>query len=131
MIKIEKKEVGWKVTTDDDTYYIGEYASDGCMCEGVTYRDSQAFESGEGVCYINEYGFDNSEQNGGELFEFSAKMAATNSIVNNPYVATSGYTRKDFENICEDYGYDKSEAECLFAGCWWQAPETYIEEWED
>lgn len=130
MFKIQKKDLGWKVTTDEEVYYIGEYGGDG-LCEGVTYRDENAFKTGRGVCYINEYGFENSEENSGVLFEMEAKQAITENIVGNTYIATGGYTRKDFENICIANGYDKSMAKVLFAGCWWQSPETYIEEWDE
>lgn len=130
MLRIEKKNVGWKVITDNDTYYVGQYSSNG-MSEGVIYKDDFAFETGEGVCYINEYGFDNSEQNSEELFDFSSKLFVASGIVYNPYVASFGYTRKDFENLCEQYGFDKDRAAELYVGCFWQNPETYIQEWDD
>ena len=130
MFKIEHKTCGWKVTTDNDTYYIGEFGGDG-VCEGVIYKDDEAFESGIGVCYVNEYGFDNDEQNATELFEFAAKAAATEDIATNPYVTNEGYTRKDLEDICEEYGWGKEYAYDLYEGCNWQSPESYINEWTD
>lgn len=130
MLKIQKKDVGWKVVTDEETYYIGEFGGDGC-CEGVIYKDENAFKTGRGVCYVNEYGFENSEENAGILFEMSAKQAIAEDIVGNSYIATNGYTRKDFEDIVVAYGYNKKMARALFEGCWWQSPETYIEEWDE
>lgn len=126
MFKIEKKDSGWKVTTDDKTYYIGEF-----MGNGVIYRDIEAFENGEGVCYINEYGFENEDQNASELFEFSAKEAITECIENNPYISDTGYIREDFERICEENGYSKEYAYDLFDFCTWQCPETAMNDWLD
>ena len=127
-MKITKADIaGWKVETGDNTYYIGEYVHLGA-CEGVVYKDNKAFETGEGVCYIQEYGFDNSEQNGGELFEFSAKEAVAEDIVNNPYIASDGYTRQDFEDLVAGTRYD---AEHLFDYCEWQSPETLLDEWSN
>lgn len=127
ILKITKADAGWKVETEDETYYVGEYGTYGC-CEGVIYLDHKAFESGEGVCYVNEYGFDNCEQNEGELFEFSAKAAAAEEIACNPYVTTGGYTRKDFEDLVEGTKYSAEE---LFQSCEWAAPETVLNEWLD
>jgi hypothetical protein len=72
-----------------------------------------------------------SEQNAGELFEFSSKAAFTEGIENNPYVTNEGYTRKSLEDICEEYGWGKEYAYDLYHGCNWQSPETYIQEWTD
>lgn len=125
-MKITKADIaGWKVETDEQTYYVGEYVHLGCN-DGVVYKDKKAFETGEGVCYIQEYGFDNREQNEGELFEFSAKEAVAEEIVNNPYVASSGYTRKDFEQLVEGTKYSAHD---LFLDCEWQSPETLLDEW--
>lgn len=124
-MKITKADVGWKVETDEQVYYVGEYGIHGCN-EGVIYRDIKAFKSGVGVCYINEYSFENSDQNEGELFEFSAKEAVAEDIINNPYVATSGYTRKDFEDIVAGTKYS---AQDLFYSVDWQRPETLMDEW--
>ena len=126
-MKITKADIaGWRIETPDATYYIGEYHSNG-FCEGVIYKDRQAFESGKGVCYINEYGFDNSEQNAAELFEFSAKQAVAEDLVNNPYVSDEGYTRADFDDLVK--GTNLS-AKALFEQVGWQAPETLLYEWE-
>lgn len=129
-MKIEKVyPAGWKMETDDETYYFGEYGQFGCYCnDGVVYKDRQAFESGKGVCYIPEYGFDNDDENSGPLFEFEAKEAVASELEGNSYVATEGYTRKDLEDLCEDTNYD---VEDFFNHLDWMYPETLMSEWEE
>ena len=129
-MKIEKVyPAGWKMETDTETYYFGEYGKFGCyQNEGVVYKDEQAFESNEGVCYIPEYGFENENENAGPLFEFAAKEAVASGVEYNSYVATEGYTRYDLESLCEGTGYS---AEDLFNHLDWMYPETLITEWLD
>ncbi len=127
-MKIEKVyPAGWKMETDDETYYFGEYGKFGCYCnDGVVYKDRNAFETGEGVCYIPEYGFDNKDENFGVLFEFAAKECVASELEGNSYVATSGYTREDLEALCKGTQYD---AEDLFDHLDWMYPETLLDEW--
>lgn len=127
-MKIEKVyPAGWKMETNDETYYFGEYGQFGCYCnDGVVYKDRKAFETGDGVCYIPEYGFDNSDENLGVLFEFTAKESIASELEGNSYVATSGYTREDLEELCEGTQYD---AEDLFDHLDWMFPETLLNEW--
>ena len=129
-MKIEKVyPAGWKMITDDDTYYFGEYGKFGCYCnEGVIYKDRQAFETGKGVCYINEYGFENNDENDGLLFEFYAKEAVASELEGNSYVAIEGWTRADLEALCEGTGYD---VEDLFNHLDWMSPGTLLDEWLD
>lgn len=127
-MKIEKVyPAGWKMVTDDDTYYFGEYGKFGCYCnEGVVYKDENAFKTGEGVCYINEYGFENDDENGSLLFEFGAKEAIASELEGNTYVAIQGYTRQYLIELCD--GNEKL-AEELFDHLDWMAPETLWDEW--
>lgn len=127
-MKIEKVHpAGWKMETGDDTYYFGEYGKFGCYCnDGVVYKDKEAFESGKGVCYINEYGFENSHENARELFEFAAKEYIASELEGNSYVATEGWTRNDLELLCKGTGYSAEE---LFDHLDWMSPETLIDEW--
>ena len=129
-MKIEKVyPAGWKMETDDGTYYFGEYGKFGCYCnEGVVYKDEQAFKIGKGVCYINEYGFDNSDENAGPLFEFEAKEYVASELEGNNYVAMTGYTRQDFIDICDG---NETMARELFDHVDWQMPETLWNEWLD
>lgn len=120
---------GWKMETGGEPIYFGEYGRFGCNCnDGVVYKDKEAFETGEGVCYIPEYGFENVDENQSELFEFSVKEAVASQLENNSYVATEGYTRADLEHLCEDTGYD---VEDFFNHLDWAFPETVIAEWLD
>lgn len=129
-MKIEKVyPAGWKMVAEDKTYYFGEYGKFGCYCnEGVVYKDENAFKTGEGVCYINEYGFDNDEENAGHLFEFAAKEACASSLEDNSYVATEGYTRANLVALCDG---NESLAEELFDHLDWMSPETLMNEWID
>lgn len=129
-MKIEKVyPAGWKMETDDETYYFGEYGRFGCYCnDGVVYKDEHAFETGEGVCYINEYGFDNNDENFGPLFEFCAKESVASDLEGNSYIASEGWTRADLEALCEDTKYNAAD---LFDHLDWMSPETLMNEWLD
>lgn len=127
ILKVEKADIaGWKITTPDETYYIGEYGENhGCfMNEGTIYKDRKAFETGEGICYIPEYGFNNENQNDSELFEFWAKEKASSGITNNPYITTTGYTRQDLIDLCGS----AILAQDMFDHLDWMCPETL---WQD
>ena len=119
-MKIEKVyPAGWKLVTDDETYYFGEYGKFGCYCnDGVVYKDKHAFETGNGVCYIPENGFENNDENFGKLFA---------ELDGNNYVTTSGYTRQDLINLCDG---NERMAEDLFNHLDWMYPETLLDEWE-
>lgn len=127
-MKIEKVyPAGWKMETENEIIYFGEYGKFGCYCnEGVVYKDEQAFKTGRGVCYINEYGFDNEDENGSSLFEFDAKEAVASELEGNSYIATEGYTREDLEALCEGTGYNAEE---LFDHLDWMSPDTLMNEW--
>ena len=127
-MKIEKVyPAGWKMETDNETYYFGEYGKFGCYCnDGVVYKDRQAFESGKDVCYIPEYGFENSDENMSKLFEFTAKECVASELEGNSYVSTSGYTRADLEALCKGTNFN---AEDLFDHLDWMSPETLLDEW--
>ena len=127
-MKIEKVHpAGWKLITDDEIYYFGEYGKFGCYCnDGVVYKDRQAFETGKGVCYINEYGFDNCDENNGPLFEFGAKEAVASELEGNSYVATTGWTREELVALCDG---NEAMAEDLFDHLDWMSPETLWDEW--
>lgn len=129
-MKIEKVyPAGWKMVTDENTLYFGQYGTFGCYCnQGVIYKDEEAFKTGVGVCYIPEYGFENNDENDGPLFEFFAKEYAASDLEGNSYIATEGYTRADLEILCEGTNYD---VEDLFDHLDWMYPETLIDEWLD
>ena len=129
-MKIEKVyPAGWKMETNDETYYFGEYGRFGCYCnEGVVYKDENAFETGEGVCYIPEYDFDNVDENTTTLFEFYAKKAVASELEGNSYVATYGFTREDLEDLCRGTGYDVVD---FYHHLDWMHPETLMDEWLD
>lgn len=122
-MKVEKVyPAGWKLVTPDETYYFGEYGQFGCYCnDGVVYKDDKAFETGEGVCYIPEFGFENNNP-----FEFSAKALIAKEIEGNTYVAIQGYTRQDFIELCDG---NEGLAKELYEHVDWQHPETLWDEW--
>ena len=127
-MKIEKVDpAGWKMETDDDTYYFGEYGKFGCYCnDGVIYKNRKAFETGEGVCYVPEYGFENANENASELFEFAVKEYVASGLEGNSYVATEGWTRADLELLCQGTHYSAAD---LFDHLDWMSPEILIDEW--
>ena len=78
---VKVSPAGWKMETADETFYFGEYGQFGCYCnDGVVYKDEEAFKTGNGVCYINEYGFENTDENSTLLFEFRAKEVAASEV---------------------------------------------------
>lgn len=124
-MKVKGVEQGWKVELNDNIGYVGEYG-----WQGVYYKDYGAWANNDGVVYIPEYGFENEEQNAGELFEFHAKASVANQVTDNPYMTTADtgvtYTKQDFLNICdgnEVWAYE------LFQMVDWQSPETLFDEW--
>lgn len=127
-MKIEKVyPAGWKMELDEKTIYFGEYGQFGCYCnDGVVYKDKDAFETGNGVCYIPEYGFENNDENSTSLFEFNTKEAVASELEENSYIATEGYTREDLEKLCEDTRFN---AQDLFDHLDWMYPETLVDEW--
>lgn len=127
-MKIEKvNPAGWKMTIEDRTIYFGEYGRFGCYCnDGVVFKDAEAFKTGNGVCYIPEYGFENQDENSSSLFEFCAKESMALELEGNSYVTESGYTRADLEALCNGTGYD---VENLFDHLDWMFPETLMDEW--
>lgn len=123
-----KNGVGQTFMKDGIQYYVGEYFSDG-FGFGVIYKDLDAFEKGpDTVAYINEYGFENNEENATELFNSSAKVLATENVDENPYIADSGYTVQDLIDLC-DGNIEKAKA--LLESLTWQCPETLLAEWDD
>ena len=124
-MKIEKVyPAGWKMETPDETYYFGEYGRFGCNCnDGVIYKDDEAFETGEGVCYVPEFEFENADEN---PFEFEIKECIASEIADNPYVAIQGYTRQDFIELCDG---NAKLAQELYDHVDWQHPETLWDEW--
>ena len=125
---VKKAEpAGWKVEVEGKAYYFGEYGRFGPNCnDGVVFKDEAAFNSGNGVCYVNEYGFENANENLGPLFEFGAKEAVAAGLEGNTYVALGGYTKQDFIDICDG---NAEMARELFIHVDWQAPETLWDEW--
>ena len=79
---VKVNPAGWKMETEDETFYFGEYGKFGCYCnEGVVYKDEEAFKTGNGVCYINEYGFDNPDENSTSLFELLQEGTEKSEII--------------------------------------------------
>ena len=74
---------------------------------GFFYKNDEAFESGNGVCYIDEY----------KLKDINEKLESEE---------IKGYTRQDFIDICEGNEY---HAECLYYEVDWQEPERLFDEW--
>lgn len=124
-IKIEKADItGWKVTTKEgEVIYIGEYSTHaGPFCnEGVTYKDRKSFESGEGICYIPESFFEESEK----YSNFTDMALNASEISNNKYQTDSGYTRQDIIDICNG---STIWAEDVFEHSDWACIETRAEE---
>lgn len=124
-MKIEKVyPAGWKIATDDETYYVGEFGKFGCYCnEGIVYKDENAFKTGDGVCYISEYGFE-----ADDLLDANIKEIVATELKSSSYVAISGYTRTDLVALCNG---DEAIAEDLFDHLDWMFPETLWNEWLD
>lgn len=87
-----------------------EYCGNG-LCEGYIYKNYEAFEKGEEICYIPEYSLANDE-----------------NVHTEDFADHTTYTKEDFLNLCDG---NEELARELFDWCWWQCPETLLNEWED
>lgn len=146
---------GWRLTlpNDIDTYYVGEYYE-----QGTIYKDREAFDSHEGVCYIPESGFFDAvgwDENIPDDFE---QMLKENNLPDGwvfcDYRYNDGaYTRDDIyaavyahfnqdgwvDEMKKEYGnafveaFIDQEAEYVFETVDWQCPETLLNEmdWEE
>jgi hypothetical protein len=98
MAKIIMVTCGCKMVDDKGKVidYIPSYTT-----EGRCYKDDDAFVSGEGVCYIPEYAFDD---------ELNIKDT---------------YTRDDIVSVCDG---DDAMADMVYFSLSWEYPETRYED---
>ena len=85
--------------------------------QGYVYKDSSAFENGEGICYIPEYGFEIDDKSVEYLTQEQAE--------------SNGVTREDIERECEEILGDKSHAQDIFDMVDWQHTCTLAQEYEE
>ena len=104
-----------------DCGYREEYPSgeiryyQGLSQQGWVYKDYKAFESGNGVCYLGEFDFDDEVGANKEFISSNEK-----DYQGNPY----GHTRKSIEEICKEVGLDIECAYDIFDIVDWQSPYT-------
>lgn len=135
-----------RLPNDPETYYCGSWSG-----QGNCYKDKAAFDSGNGVCYINEYAFLDEvgwdEVVPDELQPILDKIGGYCGVgvYNEDYQC--GYTRHDIEVAVRDWVLSDSDlldnadinqqlveqfithmAAWAFEICDWQAIETYLYE---
>lgn len=112
-------EVSYGSRTVDDNGNIVRYNS-GPTDQGYVYKDVDAWKSGNGICYISEYGM--------EEYENELERVPKDEIVDyHKDNASIGYTRQDFIDMCDG---DEALAESVFYEVDWQYPETLLAEYD-
>lgn len=113
----------------------------GSTFNGWCFKDREAFEKGEGVCYISEYAFQDMQD---ELASLDIEYDQTDMTENeyneqrNDIIRCYGWTRDDILALA---GWDEREnerhneiatgvAEIIFDIIDWQSPDTYYNEME-
>lgn len=99
-------------------YYVGESTDN-----GYVYKDDEAFESGNGICYIPEWElleYEENLKNGYTLTdeEFESFIDKLNSELS--------YTRDEILNLCAG---SEELAKDMYYNADWAHIETYINEW--
>lgn len=96
---------------------------------GFCFKDTEAYESGNGICYISENGLLDLEDNLAALDKHYKEnpLASEEDYLNDRafILKTAGYTRKDILAIT---GGDIGVADDIFYNVDWQYPETYFAE---
>lgn len=135
MEKIQK-DYGYLVMDEGHIYDIeGEMSDNGCI-----FKDSGAFESGEGICYVGEFGLEDIQEKLDELdysFEKSDMTESLYRLERERIVLAGGETRQTIiqqvqEAFGADYMFTQEQtiyfAEDVFQLADWACIATYLAE---
>lgn len=113
--RLKELTIGSVIKKDNNLIYEA-----GITFNGMVYKNWDEFYYGNGICYISEHGFDDSE-------DWTIEIPKEEKSI--------GYTRQDFLNIVrEEVGYEVPDnvvwaiATDVFETVDWQYPETYLYE---
>ena len=126
-MKTIEKAIGAIIFNDDNT--INTYKG-GPTDNGWCFKDTDAWESGKGICYIGEYGLNDIKEQLAELSIEYDNTDMTEEEYNdrkNLIFSDNGYTREQIVEMCGGEGFDKL-AESIFYEVDWQSPETLFSE---
>ena len=126
-MKTIEKAIGAIIYNDDNT--INTYEG-GSTDNGWCFKDTDAWKSGKGICYIGEYGLADIDE---QVEELDAELA--NGRISeeefkekkNALFADNGYTREQIVEMCGGKGFEKL-AESIFYEVDWCSPETLFSE---
>ena len=129
---------GYKIV--DENNVVNDFIV-GSTCNGHCYKDYEAFNKGEGVCYISEYEYEDMREQLSSLCLDYDNDRITEEEYNEErqHILTNvGWTRRDLlELVGFDNAYDEQMqlglvklASIILEGVDWQSPETYFNEFE-
>lgn len=104
----------------------------GSTFNGYCFKDWEAFEKRDGICYISEYEFKDMEEHLAELKECYKAGTITEKEFNKECIEVinnTGWTFDEILNCCGGKGFEYL-AEIVFDAIDWQSPTTYINEIE-
>ena len=129
---------GYKIV--DENNVVNDFIVGGTY-NGHCYKDYEAFNKGEGVCYISEYEYEDMREQISSLCLDYDNDRITEEEYNEErqHILTNvGWTKRDLlELVGFDNAYDEQMqlglvklASIIFDGVDWQSPETYFNEFE-
>lgn len=127
IMRTEEKTIGAIIYNDDNTIntYKGDYTDN-----GYCFKDTEAWKSGEGICYIGEYALAGIDEQVEELEEELENGQISEEEFKNQKIALfadNGYTREQIVEMCGGKGFEKL-AESIFYEVDWQEPQTLFSE---
>lgn len=126
-MKTIEKAIGAIIYNDDNT--INTYKG-GSTDNGWCFKDTDAWKSGKGICYISEYGLNDIEEELAELSIVYNNTDMSDEEYNdrkNTIFSDNGYTREQIVEMCGGKGFEKL-AESIFYEVDWCCPETLFYE---
>ena len=126
-MKTIEKAIGAIIYNDDNT--INTYEG-GRTDNGWCFKDTDAWKSGKGICYISEYGLNDIEEELAELSIVYNNTDMSDEEYNdrkNTIFSDNGYTREQIVEMCGGKGFEKL-AESIFYEVDWCSPETLFSE---
>jgi hypothetical protein len=107
---MEKVDNGYKLVLNGETYYSPQFLND-----GLYYKDSKAYKSGVGVCYIREYAFEDATP-----IEIEGETFYKESELDKDDLTTKDYIMKLVDN-------NEHHADSVFEISEWASVETTYE----
>jgi len=147
-ITIEQADCGCMVVISDgldtDAYYVADTCDSPYGNGGMIYKNQEAFDEQDGICYVPEAGFMDDEYVPEQVKQLYAEGKLPSKLVAND---SAGYTRDDIyaemsthiglewlEEMDKEYGksitegFIDKETAYVFRELDWQCPSTFMDE---